>query len=74
MRLARRFTSEEFSRAIAKYVRPNHVQTGDDFTKLYPRNKAKLCSEALPEVSDERVVACPLYFISHLTQMMDAST
>ena len=74
LRLARRFTSEDFSRAMAKYVRPNHVQTGDDFTKLYPRNKAKLCSQALPEVSDDHAAACPLYFISHLTLTRDGAT
>ena len=49
LRLARRFGADEFGSAMAKYVRPNHVQTGDDFSKLYPRNKAKLCGEALPE-------------------------
>lgn len=50
LRLARRFSTDEFGIAMAKYVRQNHVQTGDDFSKLYPRNKAKLCSEALPQV------------------------
>ena len=50
LRLARRFSADEFGTAMAKYVRQNHVQTGDDFSKLYPRNKAKLCSEALSQV------------------------
>merc|ERR1719324_256252 len=51
LRLARRFSADEFGTAMAKYVRQNHVQTGDDFSKLYPRNKAKLCSEALPQMT-----------------------
>jgi predicted kinase len=51
LRLSRRFRADEFGSVMAKYVRPNHVQTGDDFSKLYPRNKAKLCAEALPEAT-----------------------
>ena len=33
---------------VCRYVRPNHVQTDGDFTRLYPRNKARLTNIPLP--------------------------
>mmetsp|Transcript_21672 Transcript_21672/g.25635 ORF Transcript_21672/g.25635 Transcript_21672/m.25635 type:complete len:231 (+) Transcript_21672:64-756(+) len=44
VRMARSFNNDEFERCIAKYVRPNHIQTGDDFSRLWPKNKARLGS------------------------------
>ena len=48
LRLARRFEAREFERAMAKYVRANHVQTDDNFTRLYPKNKASLVNVVVP--------------------------
>jgi hypothetical protein len=46
------FHDDEFDRCIAKYVRPNHVQTGDDFTRVWPRNKARLGTPLPPMILD----------------------
>lgn len=44
VRTAASFDARAFGRSLAKYVRAEHVQTGDDFTRLWPRNKARLLS------------------------------
>ena len=48
VRVAGRFGTADFcGRAIAKFVRAGHVQTGDDFHRVWPRNKAVL-GKSLP--------------------------
>mmetsp|Transcript_12163 Transcript_12163/g.22513 ORF Transcript_12163/g.22513 Transcript_12163/m.22513 type:complete len:326 (-) Transcript_12163:133-1110(-) len=48
VRIAGAFDASAFSRSIAKYVRAGHVQTGDDFTRLWPHNKARLVGLGSP--------------------------
>jgi hypothetical protein len=42
VRISCAFSAEDFSHCIAKYVREGHIQTGNDFTRIWPRNKARL--------------------------------
>ena len=35
------FRSSEFSKSIAKYVRPNHVQTGADWKRTWQKASLK---------------------------------
>jgi hypothetical protein len=39
VRVAGAFATSEFAHCVAKYVRPEHVQTGDDFTRIWPKTK-----------------------------------
>ena len=52
LRVTRAFEGKQFEHCVAKYVRENHVQTGDDFSRIWPRNKARL-GEALPDCPAE---------------------
>jgi hypothetical protein len=42
VRVASAFDESQFEHSIAKYVRANHIQTGDDFSRIWPKNKARL--------------------------------
>lgn len=50
VRNIRAFEDDEFERCIAKYVRANHIQTGDDFSRIWPRNKAHLGAPLPPMI------------------------
>jgi len=59
VRRAGGFPCEKFPLCIAKYVRANHIQTGDDFRRVWPRNKTRLSnSHSLqpPPRLDERAI------------------
>lgn len=42
VRVAGAFAARDFAHCVAKYVRQGHVQTGGDFTRIWPKNKARL--------------------------------